>query len=61
MIILASTVYQLLSFQNNTDKSAQTSVPILIDSLGQNKFASQWRIVEEGQKKGEKQEEVYNI
>lgn len=61
MIILARTVYQLPFFQNNTDKSAQISVPIVNDSLGQNKFTSQWRIVEESQKKGQKQEEIYSV
>lgn len=60
MTVLARTESQFLFFQNNVDKSAQISVPILIDSLGQNKFTNQWRIVEEGWKKGEKEEEIYN-
>lgn len=61
MTVLARTESRFLFFRNNVDKSAQISVPILIDSLGQNKFTNQWRIVEEGWKKEEMEEEIYNV
>lgn len=62
MIILARIFINSFFFpQNIVDKSAQISVPILIDSLGWNKYTSWWRIVEDSRKKGEMYEKIGNV